>query len=405
MPHKTDKAGGNVEGRLELIQGTMEHFQKTVGDSQVITNRRIEEMGARFTHLTTITEELSSTMGALMKKLEVEKSKGYMTAESVANEGKGLNPTTPLVLHINTPREGEGSAHTVHSTHDVARSLQFQPKEPFIPPPNWILNPYVYQNPNPPPPGVSTVMYNPLMGYIPLPETTTRPFVNTQQTSNTNPTLVNPQTTLRPPTTPVNHTIPPLTTLHTPISQPPLIPLPHTQPQTSPYTLPNLGFQGPYGAQFGPFKVPKMDFPRFEGKDPRGWVNKCEKFFLLNPYMDSKTKVIYATLHLEGEADIWYQTIQTEQPGLNWESFIEFLYQRFSKGGYENIVGQFNKLIQRGRVEEYIGQFDELRKYIVNMNHSHSESYYVDSFLSGLKEEISSALYLNKPVTLKEARD
>lgn len=148
-----------------------------------------------------------------------------------------------------------------------------------------------------------------------------------------------------------------------------------------------------------------MDFPRFEGKDPRGWVNKCEKFFLLNPYMDSKTKVIYATLHLEGEADIWYQTIQTEQPGLNWESFIEFLYQRFSKGGYENIVGQFNKLIQRGRVEEYIGQFDELRKYIVNMNHSHSESYYVDSFLSGLKEEISSALYLNKPVTLKEARD
>lgn len=39
------------------------------------------------------------------------------------------------------------------------------------------------------------------------------------------------------------------------------------------------------------------------------------------------------------------------------------------------------------------------------MNGNYSESYYVDSFLSGLKEEISSALYLNKLTTLKNARD
>lgn len=148
-----------------------------------------------------------------------------------------------------------------------------------------------------------------------------------------------------------------------------------------------------------------MDFPRFEGKDPRGWVNQCEKFFLLNPYMESKTKVVYATLHLEGDADIWFQTIQNEHPAILWEQFIELLYQRFSKGGYENIIGQFNKLTRKGRVEEYICQFEELRKYLISVDGSHKENYYVDSFLSGLKEEISSALYLNKPITLRDARD
>lgn len=69
--------------------------------------------------------------------------------------------------------------------------------------------------------------------------------------------------------------------------------------------------------------------------------------------MESKTKVIYATLHMEGDVGIWFQTIKGEYPALLWEQFIELLYQRFSKKGYENIIGQFNKLTQKGRVEKH----------------------------------------------------
>lgn len=35
----------------------------------------------------------------------------------------------------------------------------------------------------------------------------------------------------------------------------------------------------------------------------------------------------------------------------------------------------------------------------------HRESYYIDNFISGLKEEISQSLYSNKPQTLQEARN
>lgn len=163
--------------------------------------------------------------------------------------------------------------------------------------------------------------------------------------------------------------------------------------------------QGRPHFEFGPLGVPKLDFPRFYGKDPRGWVDKCENFFQINPYMDSKTRGIFPTLHCDSEADIWVQIVQREQPRLLWEQFIALVYHIFSEGGYENIIGQFNKLTQRGNVEEYINQFEELRKYVVTMDGTHNESYYVDSFLSGLKEEISSALYLNKPHSLKEAMD
>lgn len=39
------------------------------------------------------------------------------------------------------------------------------------------------------------------------------------------------------------------------------------------------------------YKYPKMDFPKFDGKDARSWVKKTDKFFKLNPFMDPRSKV------------------------------------------------------------------------------------------------------------------
>lgn len=88
-----------------------------------------------------------------------------------------------------------------------------------------------------------------------------------------------------------------------------------------------------------PYKFPKIDFPRFEGKDPRGWISKCEKFFQLNPSLDNRQKVIYAALHLDGEADTWYQSVQLEHHDLLWVDFARLVCHRFTRGGYENLEG------------------------------------------------------------------
>lgn len=202
------------------------------------------------------------------------------------------------------------------------------------------------------------------------------------------------------------------------MSLPPPYPFPRSQPPPhfthtvhqnnhQPYT-PNTWFTNesiPNRNHYSSFKTPKVDFSKFEGNDPRAWIGKCEKYFQLNPTLDDRSKVICATLYLEGEADVWYRSLEEEKPALLWSEFVEMVCNRFSKVGYENLVGQFNKLVQKGRVEEYITQFDELKSYVMAQEGHHRESYYIDTFISGLKEELAQQLYNNMPSTLQEARN
>lgn len=59
--------------------------------------------------------------------------------------------------------------------------------------------------------------------------------------------------------------------------------------------------------------------------------------------------------------------------------------------------------MQRGKVDDYIRRFEELKIYMLAQNKGFTEDYFIESFLSGLKEEIANALYLVRPQTLKEA--
>lgn len=119
--------------------------------------------------------------------------------------------------------------------------------------------------------------------------------------------------------------------------------------------------------------------------------------------MDPRSKVDYAALYLEGDADKWYQTIQESQPLLTWETFTALVLQRFSTGSQENLIGRFNKLMQTGTVEAYIGQFEDLRSHLISTNKLLTEDFYVASFLSCLRQDIQQALYVYKPASLQEA--
>lgn len=121
---------------------------------------------------------------------------------------------------------------------------------------------------------------------------------------------------------------------------------------------------------------------------------------MLNHVLDSATKVIYAALYLDDEADYWYQTIQAEYPNLNWENFIPLLLLRFSTGCQCNLIEKFNKLTQTSSVDNYIAQFEELRGYMMSTYTLQTEEFYLSSFLSGLRPDIQQAFYIYKPSTL-----
>lgn len=50
----------------------------------------------------------------------------------------------------------------------------------------------------------------------------------------------------------------------------------------------------------------RLDFPRFDGENPTGWIYKAEQFFHYQK-TDANEKVLLASFHLQEEALQWYQ--------------------------------------------------------------------------------------------------
>ena len=103
--------------------------------------------------------------------------------------------------------------------------------------------------------------------------------------------------------------------------------------------------------------------------------------------------------YLEGKADVWFEgLVRKNESWMDWEEFAQILCRRF--GSREDSVEEFNKLNQDKSVDDYIERFEELRSLMSALNPSLAESYYVSSFINGLKEDIKSMLKILKPLNV-----
>lgn len=107
-------------------------------------------------------------------------------------------------------------------------------------------------------------------------------------------------------------------------------------------------------------RYPKIDFPRFDGTNPRGWIRKCNRFFQLN-FVDDLKRVDLASIHFDGKADSWFLDYQEGKTFLDWDKFVHDVYLRFEDVAYDNYVGRFNKLAQTSTVEEYLNVMNLLK--------------------------------------------
>lgn len=146
----------------------------------------------------------------------------------------------------------------------------------------------------------------------------------------------------------------------------------------------------------------RLDFPHFNGDNPRNWLRKCHRFFMVNP-MAEHEKVILASMHLEGKAEYWYVDYVEGREHMGWNMFVAMVMDRFEEEERENLVGDFNKLKQDGSVESYKIQFEQLKAFVLQNNRGLTEDYFVKSFLSGLKDEIRSMVMMMRPLTVNQA--
>ncbi|KAL9426701.1 hypothetical protein AB3S75_033478 [Citrus x aurantiifolia] len=142
----------------------------------------------------------------------------------------------------------------------------------------------------------------------------------------------------------------------------------------------------------------KLNFPKFEGENPSGWIYTCDRFFNINEIVEEE-KVEMALIHLEGQALEWFQGYEVGHENINWESFSTDAIAHFGPNAYDSPVGQLTKLKQTIVVKAYQEQFEALMAITKGL----PEDFFVQCFISGLKDDIMNQVTMFQPNTLTQA--
>ncbi|KAK3224477.1 hypothetical protein Dsin_011502 [Dipteronia sinensis] len=81
----------------------------------------------------------------------------------------------------------------------------------------------------------------------------------------------------------------------------------------------------------------KQNFPKFDGSDPKLWIRKWDRAFLLHPVPEDQ-KVLVASSQFEKKAKIWYQLVYARRVGVTWREFVEAVLDRFLNEKQEVVV-------------------------------------------------------------------
>jgi hypothetical protein len=102
--------------------------------------------------------------------------------------------------------------------------------------------------------------------------------------------------------------------------------------------------------------MPKMSFPRFFGEHPRIWRDQCLDYFRvfnISPALWHTT----ATLHLDGNAAIWYQAYKQRHTVRGWPQLITAVENEFGVDDQRKSMKALLKPKQTRTVHEYITKF------------------------------------------------
>ncbi|KAJ4745876.1 polyprotein [Rhynchospora pubera] len=148
--------------------------------------------------------------------------------------------------------------------------------------------------------------------------------------------------------------------------------------------------------------LPRLDFPSFDGSDVLTWEEDCDFYFEVFQTPEVyKTRM--ATSHFTGDASEWYRGFKMDNPHPPWLILVEEVKSIFLKGISGNPLEDFRKVIQSGKVEEYIKNFEKVKSRLMSSTSVRGVAFYLMAFLSGLKEELNHTVQMCEPTNLNQA--
>jgi hypothetical protein len=171
---------------------------------------------------------------------------------------------------------------------------------------------------------------------------------------------------------------------------------------TSPNFIRNYGGADPvdHRDEHARAPAPKIEFPKFDGENPKLWQQQCEMYFevfRVQPCLCTR----YAILGFQGNAALWFQGVEAKGRVENWQNMCSMVHDYFGKNKQASYRHQLRMLRQTGLVSEYWDKFSMLRHQLLLYNPYLDEGHFIDEFIAGLKEEICAAIWLHRPQELE----
>jgi hypothetical protein len=84
-------------------------------------------------------------------------------------------------------------------------------------------------------------------------------------------------------------------------------------------------------------KLPKMNFPKFDGDHPKLWQDRCETYFEMYS-VEQSVWVRVASMHFEGSAAHWLQSVHRRIRIVTWTELCSRIHDRFCRDQHEALI-------------------------------------------------------------------
>jgi hypothetical protein len=148
-------------------------------------------------------------------------------------------------------------------------------------------------------------------------------------------------------------------------------------------------------------RLPKLNFPFYEGDTTRLWISQAEDYFEMYDVPPHRW-VKVSCMHFKGTAARWIESL--EQPDkIPWPDFCKLLHDRFGHDQRDWLSRQMFHIHQTSTVldygERFSTLFDQLKAYQPNPDFH----YYTTCFVDGLRHDIRMVVALQHPSDLDTA--
>jgi hypothetical protein len=148
--------------------------------------------------------------------------------------------------------------------------------------------------------------------------------------------------------------------------------------------------------------MPNMNFPGFDGSNPKLWKHRCEIYFDYY-FVPVQRWVRMVVMHFEGSAQYWVQAMESRVREMNWESLCAALNTRFGRDQHNTLIRQFYHIRQTNSVVDYVEQFDQLMHQLLAHENQLTSAMITTRFIDGLRDDVKSAIIIQRPPDLDTA--